>query len=258
MKALLCAGIWILSMAAEAQQTVQLYAAGSLRAVMTEIGEAYAQATGNKVVGEFGASGLLRDRLDRGENADLFASANMEHPRLLAQSGKGGKVRLFTRNHLCALAAPGLHIQSGNLVDAMLIRGVKVGTSTPKADPSGDYAFEVFDKADKLRPGSGVALRAKSVQLTGGPTSPKPPADRNLYAMLVSDGSADIFLTYCTNAIAAQKENPALQVVQLPPQLAVGAEYGMISFTSAGQTYGDFILSPAAQAIFAKYGFAKP
>jgi molybdate transport system substrate-binding protein len=33
----------------------------------------------------------------------------------------------------------------------MLDRGVKLGTSTPKADPSGDYAFEVFRKGHRAR-----------------------------------------------------------------------------------------------------------
>jgi hypothetical protein len=38
---------------------------------------------------------------------------------------------------------------------------------------------------------------------------------------------ADIFLTYCTNALAAQKENPDQQIVTLPDNLAVGADYGL-------------------------------
>jgi ABC-type molybdate transport system substrate-binding protein len=32
----------------------------------------------------FGASGLLKDRIQAGERADVFASANMEHPQALA------------------------------------------------------------------------------------------------------------------------------------------------------------------------------
>lgn len=167
-------------------------------------------------------------------------------------------MRRFTRNRMCLLAVPGLHIDSGNVIDAMLRRGVRLGTSTPKADPSGDYAWEVFDKAGKLRPGADVALRARAVQLTGGPNSPKPPKDRNVYAMLLADHSADIFLTYCTNAVAALKDNPALQIVQLLPELAVGADYGMVAFTPAGQAFADFLLTPTAQRIFQQHGFSAP
>ncbi|HKY02067.1 MAG TPA: substrate-binding domain-containing protein, partial [Burkholderiales bacterium] len=181
MKALLAAAIWMLSVNANGQETLRLYAAGSLRGVMTEVRAAYAQAGGPKVAGEFGASGFLRERLEKGEAADLFASANMEHPQMLAKSGKGKVVRRFIRNQLCALVGPSFNIRSDNLLDAMLDRGVTLGTSTPKADPSGDYAMEVFEKADKLRPGAGAALRARSLQLTGGPNSPKPPKDRSIY-----------------------------------------------------------------------------
>jgi molybdate transport system substrate-binding protein len=257
MRALLLTTAMLMTTEAGAQD-VRLFAAGSLRGVMSEVGAAYAQAIGIKVAGEFGASGLLRERLDRGEAADVFASANMEHPQLLAGSGKGGAVRRFTRNQMCVLAAPGLDVNTGNVIDAMLRRGVRLGTSTPKADPSGDYALEVFHKAGKLRPGADVALRARARQLTGGPDSPKPPKDRNVYAMLLGDRSADIFLTYCTNAIAARKENAALQVVQLPHELAVGADYGVIAFTPAGEGFADFLLTPAAQRIFHQHGFAAP
>jgi molybdate transport system substrate-binding protein len=39
--------------------------------------------------------------------------------------------------------------------------------------------------------------------------------------MLVAEGKADIFLTYCTNALATPREHPAQQIVRLPEMLAV-------------------------------------
>ena len=54
-----------------------------------------------------------------------------------------------------------------------------------------------------------------------------PPKDRNVYGALVADGDADIFLTYCTNALQAARENATPQVVQLPQAVAVGADYGL-------------------------------
>ena len=35
-------------------------------------------------------------------------------------------------------------------------------------------------------------------------------------------GQADVFLTYCTNAVAARREVPRLQVVALPARTAGG------------------------------------
>jgi molybdate transport system substrate-binding protein len=61
-------------------ESVRLHAAGSLRAALTEVTRDFTAASGIPVVPVFGASGWLRDRLERGEPGDVFASANMEHP----------------------------------------------------------------------------------------------------------------------------------------------------------------------------------
>ncbi len=243
---------------AVAEAPVRLYAAGSLRGAMNDIATAYTAATGAKVSAEFGASGLLRDRIAKGEPAEVFASANMTHPESLEKAGKAGAVRLFTRNRLCALAAPRIEVTTATLLDRMLDPGIKLGTSTPKADPSGDYAWELFGKAERLRPGTYQTLSTKALQLTGGPGSPPPPPDRNVYGVLIASGDADIFLTYCTNALAAQKEEPALQLVPIPDALAVGADYGLTVLEGASapaREFARFVLSARGQAILARHGF---
>lgn len=45
-----------------------------------------------------------------GERADVFASANMEHPQALAALGRAGTVSRFARNALCALVSPRVHV----------------------------------------------------------------------------------------------------------------------------------------------------
>jgi molybdate transport system substrate-binding protein len=71
-----------------------------------------------------------------------------------------------------------------------------------------------------------------------------------------------MFLTYCTNASQAAREVPGLEVVPLPPPLAVGADYGLTVLTGAraerAGRLGSFILSPEGQAILARHGFAAP
>jgi ABC-type molybdate transport system substrate-binding protein len=244
---------------AAAQEPVRLYAAGSLRGALTEAAKAFEAKEGVKVAATFGPSGLLRDRIAKGELAEVFASANMNHPQSLAQSGKSGAVRMFARNRLCALAAQGVQVDSASLLDRMLDPAVKLGTSTPKADPSGDYAFELFAKTEALRPGARAALEAKALQLTGGPESRPPPKDRSQYGQMVAEGKADVFLTYCTNALQARAENPGQQIVQVPEALAVGADYGLTVIAGARPQAGrfaEFVLAPPGQAILARYGFA--
>jgi ABC-type molybdate transport system substrate-binding protein len=210
---------------------------------------------------KFGASGLLKDEIAGGAKAEVFASANMEHPQALASAKRSGPVVLFARNRLCALVRSGLDVTSASLLDRMLDPHVKLGTSTPKADPSGDYAWEVFRKAEKIHAGAYAVLEKKALQLTGGPTSPPAPQGRSVYGELIARGEADLFLTYCTNALAAQRENPALAIVQLPDALAVGADYGLTAMNGASapaQQFALFILSENGQRILAKHGFAAP
>lgn len=215
----------------------------------------------SKVQAKFGASGLLRDEIAAGARAEVFASANMEHPQALAKANKSGPVVLFARNKLCALARSGLAVTRDTLLDRMLDEQVKLGTSTPKADPSGDYAFEAFRRAEAVRPNSQLALEKKALQLTGGPASAAPPGGRNAYGWHIAESRADIFLAYCTAARDAQKENADLQMIALPEELAVRADYGLTVMADASPgayQLALFILSPEGQRILASYGFSAP
>ena len=67
---------------------VHLYSAGSLRDALDETRAAFTQATGIAVEAKYGPSGLLKDEIAGGAEADVFASANMDHPQALARAGK--------------------------------------------------------------------------------------------------------------------------------------------------------------------------
>jgi molybdate transport system substrate-binding protein len=249
-----------LAMPASAQTTsVKLFAAGSLRGALTAAAAEFEKREGAKVELKFGPSGLLKDEIAAGAKADVFASANMEHPRALNAASLAGPVTRFARNKLCALIGPKVHADSASLLDRMLDPAVKVGTSTPKADPSGDYAFEVFAKADARRPGSRAALEQKALQLVGGPTSAPTPPGISAYGWHMREGNADIFLAYCTGATEAKEQVPGLTIIALPAELAVGADYGLTvvrGAVPAAQQFADFVLSPTGQEIMAKFGFS--
>ena len=167
---------------------------------------------------------------------------------------------MFARNQLCAIACEGVKVTPATLLDTLLDPAVRLGTSTPKADPSGDYAFALFAKAEAIRTGARAMLEAKALQLTGGPALEKAPAGRNQYAWVLESGKADVFLTYCTNAILARKELASLQIVEIPPQLAVGAEYGMVVLNGApapATLLARYILGEDGQTILVKHGFGR-
>ncbi|TQN01598.1 molybdenum ABC transporter molybdate-binding protein [Acidovorax temperans] len=240
---------------------VQVYAAGSLRDALIEIARDHEARTGQKVVLTLAASGLLRERIEQGAPAQVFASADTKHPQRLANQGQWQAPVVFTRNTLCALAQGTVAVTSDTLLGTMLQPQVRLGISTPKADPAGDYAWALFQKADALQPGATARLEAKALQLTGGANSAQAPAGRNTYAWVMEQNRADVFLTYCTNAVAARAEVPSLQVVAVPEALQVGAAYGLTVRAGApaqAQAFAQAVLQPPAQAVLRRLGFAAP
>lgn len=245
---------------AQAQSSpVQLYAAGSLREALTEVARQFEAQAGQKVGLTFGASGLLRERIEKGEPAQVFASADMDHPLRLAQAGGWAAPSVFALNQMCVLAAPSVTASPETLLETMLRPEVRLGTSTPKADPSGDYAWALFRRADLLRPGAFAMLDVKALKLTGGADSPRPPPGRNTYAWIMSEGQADVFVTYCTNAVAVQREVPSLKIISVPPDMQVAASYGLTARQgdAAAARLVQYILSPPAQAVLRRYGFGQ-
>ena len=251
----------IAPLGADELHVVRVLAAGSLRMAMNELGTAFSGATNIPVQSGFGPSGVLRERIDNGEPVDLFASADMGNPLTLARAGKAGPVILFARNRLCALVRPGLQVSPDTVLSTMLSPDIKLGTSTPKADPAGDYTWAMFAKAEAVRPGSRAQLEARALQLTGGPNSASAPAAMDIYAWHLREGHADIFVSYCSAGTGFGEALPGATVVNLPPELATGADYGLTLLPTDNENaakFALFILSQDGQAILARNGFAAP
>lgn len=240
---------------------LRVYAAGSLRSVLNAAAVAFSAAGGGEVSNEFGPSGLLRERIEQGAPAEVYVSASLEHPQALVAAGRAARVEPFAHNRLCALSRPGFALTTATLLDRLLDPGVRLGISTPKSDPAGDYAWQMFARAGAVHPGAQAVLEARALKLTGGPDSPQPPAGRSAYAWLLEAGRADILLSYCTNAMAAQHELPAIGIVELPPELAVGADYGLVVLAGArpqARRFADFLLGAEGRRLLTGFGFAAP
>ena len=238
---------------------LHVLAAGSLREVLGEIDHQYRNATGVEILADFGPSGVLRDEIEKGRRADLFASADMGHPLALLQEGRATRVAMFTRNRLCGIAVPRIGLTTANFVDRLLDPAVKLGSSTPKADPAGDYTWQMFRHIDARRPGSCAVLDKKAQQIVGGPTNNANVGGKDPAVMALMSGRVDIVIGYCTSARLRLSQMPGLQVASIPREIASGPEYGLAILKGADARTADlalFMLSPAGQQLFADYGFA--
>ena len=164
---------------------------------------------------------------------------------------------LFTRNRLCALSRQVLGLTEDNLLSRMLDPAVRLATSTPGADPGGDYAWALFARANALHPGAQAILQAKALKLVGGPdTPPLVPGHGAVQGVFLAD-RADIMLGYCSGSAAVMKEVPGLISIAVPTALSVGPAYGMVVLTDQplAARFALFVMSEQGQAILQRNGF---
>jgi len=238
-----------------------VYAAGSLTGALAEIAKQYTAATGEPVRIVNGPAGLLRERIEKGEAADVYISANMAHPEKLAAEGKATSPVVFTRNALCVQTLPDAGITSANLLDRLLAPGIRIGTSTPGADPGGDYAWEFFAQAETVRAGARADLEAKAKKLVGGPVAPTIPGNVAAAKYFLEHHDVDVFFGYCSSHDATP--DPDLRKVEVPANLSVPVDYGMSVVLRGGDParraasfrFALYAMSPAAQERLPAYGF---
>jgi molybdate transport system substrate-binding protein len=235
-------------------ETVQVFAAGSLRNVVGDLASQAGPALGVEVKGEFGGSGSLRERIEKGEKPDLFLSADLASPQTLAAAGRTVIPAItFAKNRECVVSKTSLGVTPANLAAKLLDPKVRIKTSQPVADPSGDYTWAIFDRIDAARPGAARTLKAKgeaSWALTAPPASP----GQSALAALFANDRIDMTIVYCSAAI--DKEVAGLSSFPIPAVLDPHPVYGaaVLNIRPATLRLALYLLSEQGQAIVAKNG----
>jgi ABC-type molybdate transport system substrate-binding protein len=110
------------------------------------------------------------------------------------------------------------------MVDQLLQPGLRIHTSRPVADPSGDYAMAMFERMDRAHPGAGAKLRANAMRQMD--LSP-PATGQNATAALFAAGSIDVAVTYCSAVAATLDGAPDLVSVPVPDAFDPGPIFGL-------------------------------
>lgn len=235
---------------------IKVLAAGSLRRVWPTVTAAFERESGVTVTTEFGPAGLLLQRIEQGEGCDLFASANAAHPQTLVNKGSALTTALFTHNQLCLSVTAKLAAEGRDWLDLLLDPALRLATSTPLSDPSGDYTWQLFDRIEATHPGKGSALKRRAMPLVGGPRSAAIPAGELAANWLLNSGQAEMFIGYQSYAPWLEAGGNVV-TLSIPEPWQVRADYGFALCQERARPLAAFLLSAQAKQIFEAAGFCR-
>jgi ABC-type molybdate transport system substrate-binding protein len=223
---------------AASAESVEIFSAGSLRNVVAELGKSVSSEYGIEITPSFGGSGLMRERIERGEKPDLLLSADLGSPQKLAAEGRTVVPAVaFARNRMCIVTRRSAHITSANFVERMLKPEIRIKTSKPVADPSGDYAWAIFERIESLHPGKGKILKEKAERLMDAKAANARPDES-------------------PTATRLEHDLPELTSFEVPAALDPHPLYGLalLSNKPEAMRVALFLLSERGQALIAKAG----
>ncbi len=85
-------------------ETLTVFAASSLTESFTDLAKEFENVTGVHVTIGFASSGTLRQKIEAGAPADIFATASLRHSEILMEQNLIEEETVFARNHLVVVS----------------------------------------------------------------------------------------------------------------------------------------------------------
>ena len=228
-------------------EDVVVFAAASLTNALDEIDAAFTAKTGHTVRASYAASSSLAKQVEQGAPGQVFASADLKWVDYLADKklinpdtrfnllgntlvliapldSKLGKIELGPKTDIAALAGSG-----------------RIATGNPDSVPVGLYFKQAMERADQWKAVESKIAGADSVRAA---------------LAFVERGEVALGVVYATDAAMSKKvkvvgvfPDTMHDPIVYPFALVAGKE------TPAAKALLDYIRSPEAKGVFARYGF---
>ena len=218
---------------------VTVFAAASLSDALQDISRSYQEASGDRILFNFGGSSTLARQILEGARADLFFSADEEKMDQLEKKEliQKGSRRSILSNAL-VIVAPDSSLKS----PAELRKTKRIAIAEPDSVPAGIYARKYLERV-----GLWAELKDRMV-----PTE-------NVSAALaaVESGNADAAIVYKTDAAMSKKVKIAYEV-PLSDAPKISYPLALLADARAPRAAQDFwthVQTPAAAKVFKKFGF---
>lgn len=223
---------------------VLVFAAASLTDALKEIAASWEIAGGESVVFNFAASSLLARQIREGAPADLFLSADEAQMDGLERAGLvvPGTRRSVLSNTLVAVVPKDSALKIASARD-LAGKGVeRIALAEPTSVPAGVYSKKFFERV-----GIWDALAPKVV----------PTENARATLAAVESGNVDAGIVYRTDAAISKHVRIAFEI---PAAMGPAISYPFALVKGApreteAQRFLAYLGSPAARAVFRRYGF---
>jgi molybdate transport system substrate-binding protein len=241
---LLCIALLALGAPAHAQG-LTVFAAASLKNAIDDIDAAWKAGGGASVAASYASSSTLAKQIEQGAPADVFVSADRQWMDYLSERGLVETPHDLLGNRLALIAGKDnpadIDIRPGFDLPALL-GGGRLAVGDPSNVPAGIYAKEAL-----TRLGVWAAVEGRLA----------PAADVRGALALVSRGEAPLGIVYETDA----KIDPSVRIAGIFPEDSHTPIRYPVAVIKAGKNadaakFVAFLETPAARAIFARYGFS--
>lgn len=222
---------------------VMVYAAASLKESIGEAAKLFEAETKTAVKFNLGASGTLAKQITEGAPAGLFVSADAKWTKSLKDKGLLTTDHVLLKNELVLVAPKTTECKiefKPEFAFADAFKG-KFAIGDPASVPAGKYAKEALTKLGWFEPLKDRLILSKDVRET---------------MRVVEMAGADLGVVYKTDALLSKELN-IVGVFPAETHSPVVYTIGVVKGASEDAAkFQDFLLSPKAADIFAKYGFA--
>lgn len=224
------------------RETILVFAAASTTNAMDEIRQAFQQGTGVRVQTSYASSGTLAQQIANGARADVFLSADEKWADYLAKEKFVSRRRNLLANRLVVVVPSDALFPVRRVADLVAADIRHLAMGEPEGVPAGKYARQALTEL-------GLWERLKGKVVAGN--------DVRQALAFVETGAAEAGIVYATDAAISKKVKVALD---LPPQLGSPIRYPVVLLSPSAQKpaavqFYDYLQSPAASAVFRKYGF---
>lgn len=222
-------------------------AAASLTHAFKDLAPLFEAANpGTRVQYNFAASGALLQQIVNGAPVDVFVSADQETMDQAQARGlvQAGLRRNVVSNALVVVVPAGSAHAPKGLSELTQPAYQRIAIGLPASVPVGRYTKGVLDAA-----GLWAAIEPKTV----GASNVRQALD------YVARAEVDAGFVYATDAaLMPDKVKVAFTVATARPVLYPAAPLAASAHAALAMRFVDFLVTPPAQAVLARYGFGKP